>query len=168
MLNNVLIYQQPLDIHKLRQPWVVLTSNSNYVKPELHPGNVIVRFHSYIAKLLTTDCHKWISCLAIATWWWHNHYTAKVFLQIENSSRGIIMIIQIILESCKPSMVCLNKLRFCIMWLLCMPTVGGAYYVYPGASHNRFEHSIGWVTVLKWHKLRCEQLPLNLTLCSRK
>ena len=22
--------------------------------------------------------------------------------------------------------------------------LGGAYYVYPGASHNRFEHSIGY------------------------
>ncbi|TDG96860.1 hypothetical protein EPR50_G00234340 [Perca flavescens] len=23
--------------------------------------------------------------------------------------------------------------------------LGGAYFVYPGASHNRFEHSIGYV-----------------------
>ena len=29
--------------------------------------------------------------------------------------------------------------------------LGGAYYVFPGASHNRFEHSIGCVCVsVRW------------------
>lgn len=28
--------------------------------------------------------------------------------------------------------------------------MGGTYYVYPACSHNRFEHSIGWVATNPW------------------
>ena len=39
--------------------------------------------------------------------------------------------------------------------------LGGNYYVYPGASHNRFEHCIGYVAVSSSHDHHVTLYPWN-------